>query len=81
MPYVRGNVIRPLLDVSGEEIREYLRERGFSWKEDSTNHTDHYTRNRIRREILPAVEKRINPGAGANILRMGKLAAMADSYL
>ncbi len=32
-------------------------------------------------EILPAVEKRINPGAGANILRMGKLAAMADSYL
>ena len=81
MPYVRGNVIRPLLDVSGEEIREYLRERGFSWKEDSTNHTDHYTRNRIRREILPAVEERINPGAGANILRMGKLAAMADSYL
>ena len=44
-----------------------MRERGFSWKEDSTNHTDHYTRNRIRREILPAVEKRINPGAGANI--------------
>lgn len=81
MPYVRGNVIRPLLDVSGEEIREYLRKNGFSWKEDSTNHTDHYTRNRIRREILPAVEERINPGAGANILRMGKLAGMADSYL
>lgn len=81
MPYIRQNVIRPLLDVSGEEIREYLRERGFSWKEDSTNHTDYYTRNRIRREILPAVEERINPGAGANILRMGKLAAMADGYL
>ncbi len=81
MPYVRGNVIRPLLDVSGEEIREYLREKGFAWKEDSTNHTDHYTRNRIRREILPAVEERINPGAGANILRMGKLAGMADSFL
>ena len=81
MPYVRGNVIRPLLDVSGEEIRGYLREKGFSWREDSTNHTDHYTRNRIRREILPAVEERVNPGACANILRMGKLAAMADSYL
>lgn len=81
IPYVRGNVIRPLLDVSGQEIRQYLQERGFSWKEDSTNYTDHYTRNRIRREILPAAEERVNPKAGANILRMGKLAGMADEYL
>ena len=81
IPYVRGNVIRPLLDVSREDIVAYLMERGLSWVEDSTNHTDHYTRNRIRLEILPAVEEKVNPGAGANVLRMGKLAGMADAYL
>ncbi|MDP3699934.1 MAG: tRNA lysidine(34) synthetase TilS [Hylemonella sp.] len=47
---------RPLLDVSGESLRNWLRERDISWAEDPTNADEQYTRNRIRARLLPALE-------------------------
>jgi tRNA(Ile)-lysidine synthase len=47
---------RPLLDVSGVELRRYLQERGVAWVEDPTNADEQYTRNRIRARLLPALE-------------------------
>ncbi|MFN4350027.1 MAG: tRNA lysidine(34) synthetase TilS [Hylemonella sp.] len=47
---------RPLLEVSGAELRRGLRERGASWVEDPTNADEQYTRNRIRARLLPALE-------------------------
>ena len=81
IPYVRGNVIRPLLDGSKEEILAYLEDKKLSWVNDSSNDTDHYARNRIRRHILPAIKEEITPGAEAGIRRAGYLAGMADAYL
>ena len=40
IPYVRGRIIRPLLDVSREEIEAYLAEKGLSYVTDSTNLSD-----------------------------------------
>jgi tRNA(Ile)-lysidine synthase len=47
---------RPLLDVSGAELRHRLRELGASWIEDPSNADEQYTRNRIRARLLPALE-------------------------
>lgn len=47
---------RPLLEVSGDQLRQGLRERGASWIEDPTNADEQYTRNRIRARLLPALE-------------------------
>lgn len=47
---------RPLLAVSGVELREGLRQRGEVWVEDPTNADERYTRNRIRARLLPALE-------------------------
>jgi len=47
---------RPLLEVSGAELRQGLRERGASWIDDPTNADEQYTRNRIRARLLPALE-------------------------
>ena len=47
---------RPLLDVSGAQLRSWLRERGMAWVEDPTNADEQYTRNRIRARVLPALE-------------------------
>lgn len=47
---------RPLLAVSGAELREDLRARGAPWIEDPTNADEQYTRNRIRARLLPALE-------------------------
>lgn len=46
---------RPLLAVSGREVREWLRSQGEHWVEDPSNTNTAYTRNRIRQQLLPAV--------------------------
>ncbi len=81
IPYVRGRIIRPLLDCGRREILRWLSERGLSFVEDSTNSGDHYTRNRIRGRLLPLIESEVNRGAVGNILRVGRLAGQADGYL
>lgn len=44
-------ILRPLLPVLKREIHDYARRYDLSWREDSTNHTDAYLRNRIRRRL------------------------------
>lgn len=81
IPYVRGRMIRPLLEADRQEITSFLEQRGIPWVWDSTNGTDHYTRNRIRFQVLPLIEKTVNPAAVSHIVQFGKLAGMADDYL
>ena len=50
-------ILRPLLAIRREEIREALRTDGISWREDSSNGEDIYLRNRIRKELIPALER------------------------
>ena len=54
---VNGNIVRPLLCVSRQEIEDYLNEKGVSWCNDLTNDEDDYTRNRIRHQVIPVLEK------------------------
>ena len=61
IPYQRGNIIRPLLDVSRKEIEEYLKENHQYFVTDSSNLLDVYTRNKIRLNIIPQLEKQLNP--------------------
>jgi len=60
IPPVRDKVIRPLLHTSREEIMAFISERGISYVEDSTNSLDLYTRNMVRRNIIPLMIE-INP--------------------
>jgi tRNA(Ile)-lysidine synthase len=46
--------LRPLLEIDGAELREALRAAGAAWREDASNGTDDYLRNRIRRQVIPA---------------------------
>jgi tRNA(Ile)-lysidine synthase len=61
----RGEVIRPLLEVSREDLREYLRSAGQTWVEDDTNTDLRNPRNRIRHRVLPE----LNLAAGADTSR------------
>lgn len=58
---VNGNVIRPLLCLKREEIESYLKQAGISYCTDATNHSDEYTRNRIRNHIIPYLQEQVNP--------------------
>lgn len=57
---VRGNIVRPLLCVTRQEIEDYLRDIGVPYCTDKSNFTDDYTRNRIRNNILPVVTNEIS---------------------
>ena len=50
-------ILRPMLGIRRDEIREALRTDSLSWREDSTNGQDVYLRNRIRKELVPAMER------------------------
>ncbi len=59
---LRENIIRPLLFASRKEIMAYAGKHGLSFREDATNASDDYQRNRIRHRLLPFYEKEF-PGA------------------
>lgn len=61
IPAVRDNIIRPLSAVTRKQIEEYLKEINQSFKTDSTNLSDDYTRNKIRHKIIPVIQE-INEG-------------------
>lgn len=54
-------IVRPLLFATREHIVEYVRDRKLKFREDSSNKTDKYTRNYLRKRIFPLLEKRVNP--------------------
>lgn len=54
-------VIRPLLEVTREEILAFLKKRNLPYREDRSNRDLAYTRNRIRHNLLPLLEKEYNP--------------------
>ncbi len=55
-----GHIIRPLLFSSRDELESYAKESNIEWREDSSNASDKYARNRIRHEVIPVL-KSINP--------------------
>ena len=53
IPPRRGEIVRPLLNVTREEITAYLAQRGIDYVEDSSNADEGYTRNYLRRQVMP----------------------------
>jgi tRNA(Ile)-lysidine synthase len=56
-----GRIVRPLLGVGREDIVRYAREAGLSWREDRSNASRAYARNRLRHDWLPGLEQAFNP--------------------
>ncbi len=60
IPPKRGNIIRPLIETTREEVLEHLQSRGLTYVTDPSNRKAIYTRNRIRMDVLPVL-KQFNP--------------------
>lgn len=80
MAPVRGNIIRPLLCVSRQEIVDYLDRYKISYCQDSTNNSLDYTRNKLRKKVIPMVCEEINSGAVRHIVSAGERIRQADAY-
>ncbi len=76
----RGNIVRPLLSVTREEIEAFLTAEGISWCTDETNLDPAMTRNRIRKIVIPALSS-IRTDAVEKIAETAEFMAETDDYL
>ena len=67
-----GAIVRPLLGVSRQETAQHNASRGLAWREDPTNDDAAFARNRVRHDLVPALES-IHPSAQRNVVRTAQL--------
>lgn len=80
IPPRRGNIIRPMIEIEKNEILKWLDDQKIAYVLDVSNLSLDYARNRIRRKILPELEK-LNPLARQNILRLARNAAEEIEFI
>ena len=77
-----GNeIIRPVLDLTRKEIEKYCEENNLVPRIDKTNLEPVYTRNKIRLNLIPYVEKNFNSGFKETLVRMGRNAAKDSDFI
>ena len=64
------SLARPLLDFSKEELLAFARENKITFRDDASNFTPDFLRNRIRNELLPRLRKHFQPGLDRAVLRL-----------
>jgi tRNA(Ile)-lysidine synthase len=73
-------IVRPLLDVTRRELRDYLSERDVAFREDASNLDVSIPRNRVRHELLPLLRERFSPGIVETLSREAEIAREDAEY-
>ncbi|MEP7167789.1 MAG: tRNA lysidine(34) synthetase TilS [Bacteroidota bacterium] len=77
-------IIRPLLFASRAEILKYAKKKKITWREDSSNQSDNYLRNKLRLKIIPKLKK-INPSIDVSfqnhIAQMSEVESLYQEYI
>lgn len=76
-----GRVVRPLIDIGREELREYLRQRGQPFREDASNRDLANPRNRVRHELIPYLASHFSPAITSVMAREANLAQRDEDDL
>lgn len=74
-------IIRPLFEITKKEILAYLKENKIKYREDKTNKNTKFTRNRIRRKLIPYLEKEFNPNLKNTLFENAKIIRDDHDYL
>ena len=75
-----GEIVRPLLAFRRCELQRYLRDIGQDGREDSTNADTSLTRNRVRKLLVPLLEKEFNPSVAENLAELAEIARGEEDY-
>ena len=76
----KGSLLRPLLDISQQEIKAYATEHKLNWIEDPSNLQNDFDRNYLRNEIIPLIKKRW-PAADKTVFRSARHCAQAKQFI
>lgn len=78
---IRNSIyIKPLIEISREEIEQYCKENNLNPRHDKTNDENIYTRNKIRNILIPLIKKEFNPNIIETIDRLSELAQKENEY-
>jgi tRNA(Ile)-lysidine synthase len=75
-----GEIVRPLLAIRHRELEQYLKDIGQTWREDSTNVDEKFTRNRVRRLVVPLLEQEFNPAVAESLAELAEIARGEEDY-
>lgn len=81
IPYERGRIIRPLLDIRRDQIEQYCSENGLGYVTDETNMENIYTRNKIRHILIPEIENLFNPSFIDTVTKNAVILNSDEDYL
>ena len=81
LPVREGLYIRPLIELSKDEIVGFLRSKGLPFMIDDSNVETRYLRNRIRQRLLPELKEGYNPRIEENLCRTAEIMRLDDDYL
>jgi tRNA(Ile)-lysidine synthase len=81
MPPVRGPIIRPLIHVRRRDLLAFLRAQRLSFREDPSNQQRLYTRNRLRLDVLPLLQRHYNPRLIESLCATAQLVADDEAAL
>lgn len=79
-PIRDGVYIRPLIEISRNQIEEYCKMYNLHPKMDSTNQENMYTRNKVRNQLIPYLEEQFNPNIISTLNRLSNIAKEENSY-
>src|SRR5258706_2286646 len=75
-----SEIIRPLLGIRRCELQQYLADLKQLWREDSTNADSMFTRNRVRKLVLPLLEREFNPAVVESFAELSEIARDEEDY-
>lgn len=78
---VRDCLIRPLIEIPGAEIREFLERREIPFRLDSSNLENGFRRNSIRNSLIPEIAAKYNPSVSAALGRLASIARTENRFL
>jgi tRNA(Ile)-lysidine synthase len=79
-PVTDDGIVRPLLEIDRSEVEEFLRARGIAWRDDSTNASPEFARNRLRHYLLPQLAREWNPAITETLSRTADWALAEEAY-
>ncbi|MBI4906674.1 MAG: tRNA lysidine(34) synthetase TilS [Acidobacteria bacterium] len=80
LPVTQEGIVRPLLEVTREQVECFARERGIAWRIDGTNASLNFRRNRIRHELLPRLQNDYNPRLPEQLAHVAEIAREEEAY-
>jgi tRNA(Ile)-lysidine synthase len=80
-PVRRGGYVRPLIEIARQDVERFADAEGLSWVTDSSNIKNIYLRNKVRRELIPHLEREYNPSIKGGLTRMASILSREEDYL